>query len=722
VSNPTDQDRIQTAFELLILIVLAAYTAHLMPPAYLLMDTTAVGGDTPAHNYLASQLKQMLASGQGVVGWADGWWCGFPLFQYYFCLPYLLIVLLDLILPFNVAFKLVSVSGTYLLPAAAYAAMRIHRMPRPVPILNAAGMMLVLFVPDSIHTMWGVNVYSNLTGMIANSFSFPLMLLFIASACRDMDDGAPRVRTVGLLVLLLSSHFFTSVVAVLSLASYPLLGGRRQLRPALRVLIIEGAIAAAVMGWWLIPLVAKNGYAVMFGSNWDVDLLASLPREAPWLLVPAAIGLVLGIRQGIRPPALLFWMLFVSTLLFYVGYEIYPVFVNVRLWPFVWYALVALAATGLGLIACRMRARPLLVTAVLLTILISIDTTYHPITFWTRWNYEGLENKRNYGVVRDLLLPLRGTPGRLANDLHPHNDSLGSTRVFELAPHLIGKPIIEGGIVNSAIGSLFAYHVQCEDSDACAGLPTLVPHGQFNFEHASRHLTMLNVKHFIARSTRTQASMRASPDWFLLDQSREWQLFENTSHDGRYVRIPALRPIGVRLDRGAIRRGTWIPRAMDWMTAGAGMDQPFAFHDAVSPEMGTTFSASEFDDWVTIINSGRDNPLGAATNIRPPAGILSEKITARRIQFTTAAIGAPHIIAVSYFPNWKVRGAERIYPVTPGFMLVYPNESKVELYYGRTTADMAGVAVSLIALMAVAGFVRARKTRGDFLDSGASHG
>lgn len=711
-----------TAFEVLLLVILGAYTACLMPPAYLLMDTVSVGGDTPAHNYLASRLKDMLASGNGIVGWADGWWCGFPIFQYYFCLPYLLIVLLDVVLPFNVAFKLVGVVGIFALPATAYLAMRILRLPRPVPILNAILMMLILFVPSSVHTIWGGNVYSTLAGMIANTFSFPIMLLFIACACRDMDDGAVRLRTAGLLVLLLGSHFFTSLIAGLTVMIYPLLGPPAGTRRAFAVLAIEASIAALSMAWWLLPLVAKNGYSVMFGINWDVDLIGSLPREAAWLLVPAVVAVVLGMRQRLRHTALLLWMLFVAGLLFHVGYELYPVFVNVRLWPFVWYALAALGATGLGLLVCRLRARPLFVSAILLAVLVSIDTTYHPIPYWTRWNYEGLESKRNYGVIRDLLLPLRGTPGRLANDLHPHNNSLGSSRIFELTPHLIGKPIIEGGLVNSGLGSLFAYHVQCESSDTCAGLPVMIRPTRFNFDRASRHLTMLNVKHFIARSPRTQASLTASKDWEPLARSREWQLFENTSHEGRYVRIPARRPQGVRLPPGGIRRGAWISHAVDWLTTFAAVDQPFAFHDSNADEIEINLSVEEYAAWLANLDAGGSG-LHATNNLtRPGRGIVSETMTPHRIRFKTTAIGEPHVVAVSYFPNWKVRGARKIYPVTPGFMLVYPTQADVELYYGRTMADNLGGAISILTLvvLCVCAGVRARRTVSGYRNSAAA--
>jgi hypothetical protein len=70
--------------------------------------------------------------------------------------------------------------------------------------------------------------------------------------------------------------------------------------------------------------------------------------------------------------------------------------------------------------------------------------------------------------------------------------------------------------------------------------------------------------------------------------------------------------------------------------------------------------------------------------------VLSELIAEGRIRFTTTATGMPHIVKCTYFPQWKVAGARRVYRCTPCFMLVYPDSTQVELYYGATTAEYAG--------------------------------
>lgn len=169
------------------------FLADHLPPHLLFLDTTTAGGDTVAHHYLAGHLSRTLFGHGRIVSWAQGWWCGFPAFQFYFPLPYILIALLDLALPFNVAFKLVTVLGIFLLPAAAWTFSRRLRLPEPGPLLMAVATIPFLF--DRSNTMWGANIYSTLAGMISNSLSFALMLWLLGSAARDADEGRFRFRT-----------------------------------------------------------------------------------------------------------------------------------------------------------------------------------------------------------------------------------------------------------------------------------------------------------------------------------------------------------------------------------------------------------------------------------------------------------------------------------------------------------------------------------------------
>ena len=691
--------------DLLILAGLLAFLCYHIPLPLLFTDTLTVGGDTPAHNYVAGALKLNLLEGRGITSWAPGWWCGFPLFQYYFCLPYLLIVMLDSILPFNVAFKLVSVSGIFALPPASYAAGRILRLPRPAPLLLAVASIPVLFVRS--HTMWGVNIASTLAGMIANSIGFSIMLLATASCFRDMEDGAFRLRTVFLLAALPASHFFTTLAACLVLAAALCFSPSGTFRGRLRALAGAGLPALLIMSWWLVPLAAKREFSVDFGVNWDISLWKTLPLYVYAGLPPAVFTVWWSFKYRRGAPLVFLWMTAVSLPLFFIGFKLSPVFVNVRLWPFVFYGVVALASIGLGLLVSRLRAPNLLVAAIALAVLLHVSTreahpppSRGPLRTWAEFNYSGLEKMPAYPVFRDLALPLKDTPGRLANDLSPANNAMGSSRIFECVPHLIGKPILEGGLVNSAAGSLFSYYVQSETSRDCAGYPPLVRPSTFDIGRATAHLQLFNVKHLIARWEDLKRALNDSEDWKLLRRSGEWELHELTTHDGRYVTIPERPPIGVRTDR-------WKICALEWLYHIDSIEQPYLFidDDAASLPAGLAgvLSESQYLDLLElpVLPTEPDEQAGGE--------VLEEEILPDRIRFKTTAIGRPHMVKCTYFPNWRVKGADRIYMVSPAFMLVYPEQGDVELYYGRTASDIAGYVLTAAGWILVGGIILRRR-------------
>lgn len=708
------EKHIKTAESLVVLLSIVAVEVFItvnLSPKHLLMDTTAVGGDTPAHNYIASHIRQSLFGHGRIVSWAGGWWCGFPMMQFYFALPYIITALADIVLPFNTAFKLVSVAGILILPPAAYYAAKAFRIPSPAPAVLSVFMAMVLF--DHSHTMWGVNIYSTLAGMISNSLSFPIMLLFLGSAWRDTEDGKFRIITPVLLALVLASHFFTSIVCLITAAVMPLLHGRKKLLSSCLVLGAETALGAALMAWWLIPLVAKIEYTADFGTNWTgIGFIKQLPffvKALSPMLLPA---LYLGIVKRHRAVFVFVWMFAASVLLFYFGYSISNVFVNVRLWPFVITSLVILEAAGLAyLLSLLPSHRTAVLTVAASVLLFGIDSPNH-VPAWSKWNFEGLESKSLYPVFKKLVLPLKGTAGRLANDLCDENNMMGSSRIFELAPHLTGKPILEGGIVNSAAGSMFSYYIQSETSRNCAGFPTNVIPSSFNITNATIHLELFNVKHFIARWEPVRQAMHDHPSWRYLDGVSNWELFELVSNSGSYIFVPERRPSAVVADGKTLG---WKAAGMEWIYSIASASN---FYAVVQPEepLPAGLRVIQAEEYLHELNGSVPPPPNPADPL-PSARISQESVTDREIRFRTSRPGLPHIIKCTWYPNWKSAGKEHVYMVTPCFMMIIPQSEDVLLYYGRTRADITGMAVAsaaavlLLALASASMLNKANKRR-----------
>jgi hypothetical protein len=682
------------------------YFFAVFPPDLLLRDTTVVGGDTAAHPYMASHLAQSLFSHGQIISWADGWWGGFPMFQFYFPLPYVAIALLDCVLPFNVAFKLVTLLGVLSLPVCVWVSARWMRMSPVTAFLAAVFMLPFLFV--RAHTMWGVNVYSTMAGMFANSISFSLFVLALGAVTRDVEEQRARIRTTFLLAAVLASHFFTSIALASALLALPLHAclARKPLWPVCRVLLIEGGTAVLLMAWWLIPLIVKIGYTVDYGGNWGLSRIwqDSVQGNMEYLLVLGLFGLCGMLRAAVirhRGDWLILWLTIISAGLMIIGSRLHPVFNDIRLWPFLIFGLTMLCVIGLGhFLETPHRARPVVLCLCLLFAFIAViippratpgaakPNEAHP---WALWNYSGAQARPDWSVFQAMLDALDGTPGRLAADMHDLNDRrLGSSRVMECVPHWIDKRIVEGGILSSSPGALYAYLIQGEISSSSAGLPNEIEPATFNIRDGLKHLELFNVKHVIARSQQTQQAFLANPGWTLLMDGRGLMLFEHVEHDAHDVIIPPVQPVQVLSD-------DWKALSIDWFTHADFYDVPVIFSRDHAPEGLMTMTPAEF---LQALEQGRD--AWPAEVVDTSAQVTSEHMDDGHIRFTTTGIGLPHLVKVNYYPNWKaIRGADHVYRVSPDFMMVIPTAEEVELAYTSTPSDTAARALSEIALISV---------------------
>jgi len=102
-----------------------------------------------------------------------------PIINFYFPLPYLLIALLSKIIPYNIAFKIITVLGSFLLPACVYWMMKLFRFKYPYPLLSAMGATLFLFMES--YSIYGGNFLSTLAGEFGYSLSFALCFLFLGT-------------------------------------------------------------------------------------------------------------------------------------------------------------------------------------------------------------------------------------------------------------------------------------------------------------------------------------------------------------------------------------------------------------------------------------------------------------------------------------------------------------------------------------------------------------
>ena len=201
------------------IVTLAALTVFWrLHPSKIFMDTTPAGGDMGAHVWGPAYLRDNLLSGGSFRGWTMDWYGGFPALHFYMVLPYLLIVLLDVVLPYGVAFKLIAVAGVTTIPISAWFLARMARLPFPAPALfSLAGL---LFVFEFNFTIYGGNIASTLAGEFAFSLSLSFALVFLGCFIRGVDEGTHRVWAAVFLAATATSHLIPLAFAVSAAVLY----------------------------------------------------------------------------------------------------------------------------------------------------------------------------------------------------------------------------------------------------------------------------------------------------------------------------------------------------------------------------------------------------------------------------------------------------------------------------------------------------------------------
>ncbi len=213
----------------------------------LLIANTPTGGDMGAHVLLPQYLQDTLLPDGRFFGWSMDWYAGFPALYFYFPLPALTTVALNAVLPYGVAFKLVTMAGLAALPWAAYYLLRSLGFARVVA--GIAGAFASMYVFMESFSIYGANIKSTLAGEYSFSWSVAFSLVYVGMVVRDIRED--RGFTVGagvMLALTAFTHIVTTMLIVL--ITLPLV----MRRGGAKVLARSWAIGFGLSAIWALPL------------------------------------------------------------------------------------------------------------------------------------------------------------------------------------------------------------------------------------------------------------------------------------------------------------------------------------------------------------------------------------------------------------------------------------------------------------------------------------
>ena len=668
----------------------------------LLFANTPTGGDMGAHVLLPQVLRDTLLPAGGVIGWSNAWYAGFPAMYFYFPLPALFTVAADVVVPYGVAFKLSTIVGLVLLPLSIFVLARGLGFARIVSGFAAFGGSMFAFMES--FAIYGGNIKSTMAGEFSFSWSLALGLFYLGTVVKAVREDRPFSSLAGVLLALTAlSHIVTTMVVVA--AALPLLARRRSWRP----LLASWGLGFALSAFWALPLLVRGLQGLTTDMRWfpvqgllgetqHVGLVATpFPDEFMPIVVVALIGITWTLIRRDEVSTLL-----TLTIVPAVLYVLLPEFgitrlYNGRLLPF-WYLggfIFAGIALGLAVTAVsRVYPQRLqsLVALSTLALLVPANVALFGVLDapgWVSWNYNGYEGKTTYPEYEGLLLSIDDLPpGRIMWEINSDQNKYGTPMALMLIPYWSeAHQSMEGVFFESSITTPFHFlngsEVSKSPSNPVRGLDYSPG---IDWDRALIHLALFDVEHYIS-FTPEAAEAAEEAGLEVLARPEPWTIFDLP--DAPFVDVAVRTPVVYEGEED------FLDVALAWYDDVEGFDYWVA---AEGP-----------DTWRRI--SELDDRLDLSTSYGGPTGSVSDVIVEDdRIEFTTDAVGRPHLVKMSYFPNWTAtQGAEGPYRAAPSLMVVIPTEERVVLQFQRTAVENVGNLLTLAGVAVVAGWVWQRR-------------
>jgi hypothetical protein len=738
--------------DLFVLLVICSFLISFFTPDLMLSKTTTTGGDMGSHYALADYLTHYLIPHGKLIGWYPHWLAGMPMFQFYFIPPYLLMAILSPVISLEVAFKLVSVSGIFLLPLFTYLSMRLMGFKFPAPILAACFSPLLLFLET--YSQWGVNIKSTLAGQFPHGISFAFAFLSLGLMYYGIKHKKYLALNAIVLSLVIMTHIYTPITIA---ATYVLFGLELMIRrkyAEFRYLVNAGILSMMLAGVWLIPLFVKFKYNSapqdkffgfpdlnqLFISHYMIFYVLAVFCLISPLLINT---LKLIFKRKIQEPSVgslinlderlsLLYYYTITSFLFFV-FSAHTTILYVRFLPILYFMPLMFAAVGLSIMTGWLRAKFLIPIIVVFFITFWINTGFSDtsditkfidsydkglaaslvsspyvshglkdVPNWIKWNYEGLEKKPEYQTFKDMTdyFKTRSPLGRINVEYSGTYNSMGTPRLFEVSPVFSDRSVMEALLLESSVTCPFLYYLQKEVSQESWWPGFAIKEPKRNLTMGADDLRIFNVKTYAVVSDTVKKEIADNPKYTLIKTIDQFQIY-SLNEDSQYVEPVKKEPVLVVTD-------DWRKYSFEWMISEY-KDVPVAFAESVGDYELSHFKIILLDKSINLpqmqgLRVYKSDQFIEALRGAKPIGdckVSMESFSNEEFFAKTDCIGKPVFVKVSYFPNWMADGAGKMYFAAPSLMLAFPEKENVHFYYGMTWSDYAGPITTIIGLLIV---------------------
>ena len=691
-----------------------------------LTSTTPTNGDLGGHVWGPWQLREQLLP--SLSAWSPEWFGGFPAYLTYPVLPALAINLVGLLLPYGMAIKVVVLLACASVPVAAWGMGRLGGLPEPAPSAMAILSLVALFDNS---TLYGANLQSALIGEYSEGLAIPLALIGLGLLDRALRAGTTRWLAALVLAAAALCHPIGALVlvvgSILLLVTHVLVDGTASLRRGLPIV----AVAASLCAFWFVPFLAYRDQ-LGHGAPFTIapllgTYLASLPLWAELILVPCGIlgALAAALRRSTLGITVLALTLLAAVASLGLGHldvgsveaQRTAAWLAGRLLPLYELGLVLLAGIGVGALATvlghlwRPAGSVLAGAVAIITIgalgitagwlpgssvtpslttstavadnswlgLVHVQTSSNATT--ARISFGGYERMATWPQYRAILDEVRRVTrehgcGRFLTEADVRG-SYGSVFEFALLPYWTGgcARTISGGnpIEDSWTGTL-ADQAQAALSGLSGHIES-VPYPTQNERSGVTALQALGVGYLMVFTPSVVEAAQRDDRLTEVGSVGAWHVFtvSNISLVAPLRHVPYVVPAATSQSFAR-----WNAVAAHWMLAGGGA-RPAADGPASWPRSST--------------------PVPTPALPRTRVSHLTSSRT--RISFDVTRTGVPVVINASYFPWWRVSGADGPWRIAPNAMVVIPTERHVVATVGPRSIDALGRAISIVGVAAL---------------------
>jgi hypothetical protein len=247
--------RTQLALAAAIIVFTTLMVFFTLQPSLIFRNNTPTGGDMGAHVYGPAYLRDHLLTSFRLSGWSNDWYAGLPIYRFYMVVPAIFILLLDIVLPYGIALKLVAVAGLLALPLCTWLFAKLARLVFPIPELLVVASTVFLF--DESFTIYGGNIASTMAGEFSFSIALAFSILGFGVFIRGLETGKYRIAATLLLALAALSH---GIVLLFVFLGYVLILAMH--RDAAKWKFGLPVIGTAILlsAFWVVPFVLNHSY------------------------------------------------------------------------------------------------------------------------------------------------------------------------------------------------------------------------------------------------------------------------------------------------------------------------------------------------------------------------------------------------------------------------------------------------------------------------------